>query len=125
MDSNKRLRRTEAAIYLHDNHGIRRTASTLAKLAVVGGGPRFQVAGRTPLYSPDELDLWAESILSPTVGSTTELREYRAQNITDGPSASTNPSRRSQINKKRNKGQLGGIAKESYDRVFAEEPATS
>ena len=79
MPLNRRLRRAEASTYLLENHGIRRAVGTLAKLAVVGGGPRFRVAGRTPLYEPDDLDAWAESILSPLVGSTTELRKHRAE----------------------------------------------
>ena len=79
MRPKRRLRRAEAVVYLLENHGIRRTVGTLAKLAVVGGGPRFRVAGRTPLYEPDDLDAWVESILSPPVGSTSELREYRAE----------------------------------------------
>ncbi len=79
MSFNRPLRRSEAATYLLETHGIRRAVGTLAKLAVVGGGPRFRVAGRTPLYSTDDLDAWAESILSPLVSSTSELRERRAE----------------------------------------------
>ncbi len=79
MALNRRLRRSEAATYLLETHGIRRAVGTLAKLAVVGGGPRFRVAGRTPLYSADDLDAWADSILSPPVRSTSELRQYRAE----------------------------------------------
>ena len=75
---NRPLRRAEAADYLLENHGIGRTPGPLAKLAVIGGGPRFRVAGRTPLYTRENLDSWAESILSPTVSSTSELREHRA-----------------------------------------------
>ncbi len=78
MPINRRLRRSEAATYLLETHGIRRAVGTLAKLAVVGGGPRFRVAGRTPLYAPDDLDAWADSIISPLVRSTSELREHRA-----------------------------------------------
>ncbi len=77
MSHNRRLRRAEAATYLLETHGIRRAVGTLAKLAVIGGGPRFRVAGRTPLYSTDDLDAWAGSILSPPVGSTSELSEWR------------------------------------------------
>jgi hypothetical protein len=79
MPLNRRLRRSEAATYLLETHGIHRTVGTLAKLAVVGGGPRFRVAGRTPLYTTDDLDAWAESILSPPVRSTSELRQYWAE----------------------------------------------
>ncbi len=77
MPHNRRLRRSEAAAYLLETHGIRRAVGTLAKLAVVGGGPRFRVAGRTPLYTTDDLDAWAGSILSPLVSNTSELREHR------------------------------------------------
>jgi hypothetical protein len=69
---NKRLRRTEASEYLKQKYGIERTAGTLSKLAVTGGGPRFQHVGRIPLYPTDELDRWAENILSPLKSSTTE-----------------------------------------------------
>ncbi len=79
MALNRRLRRSEAATYLLETHGIRRAVGTLAKLAVVGGGPCFRVAGRTPLYTTDDLDAWAESILSPLVSNTSELREHRAR----------------------------------------------
>ena len=73
------LRRVEASTYLLETHGVRRAVSTLAKLACVGGGPRFRIAGRTPLYAPDDLDAYAESILSPLVSNTSELREHRAR----------------------------------------------
>ena len=79
MPHNRRLRRAEASKYLLETHGIGRAPGTLAKLAVVGGGPRFRVAGRTPLYTTDDLDAWVDSILSPPVGSTSELREHRAR----------------------------------------------
>ena len=79
MPFNRRLRRSEASEYLLEEHGIHRAVGTLAKLAVVGGGPRFRVAGRTPLYSTDDLDSWVDSILSPPVRSTSELREHRAR----------------------------------------------
>jgi len=74
----RRLRRTEASEYLLERWGIRRAPSTLAKLAVIGGGPAFQSANRTPLYLPDELDRWAESLLTPlrTSTSDTEVADY-------------------------------------------------
>ncbi len=79
MPNPRPLRRAEAAAYLLETHGIRRAVGTLAKLAVIGGGPRFRVAGRTPLYSANDLDAWADSILSPPVSSTSELRQFRAE----------------------------------------------
>ena len=48
--------RLAASLHERLQHGIRRTVGTLAKLAVIGGGPRFRVANRTPLYETDELD---------------------------------------------------------------------
>ncbi len=78
MPDNRRLRRAEAVIYLFETHGIQRAVGTLAKLAVVGGGPRFRVAGRTPLYETDDLDAWVDSILSPLVNNTSELHGRRA-----------------------------------------------
>lgn len=68
----KRLRRTDASKYLKDQWGIDRKPSTLAKLAVVGGGPRFEHAGRVPLYPVRELDAWAASLLSPLRRSTSD-----------------------------------------------------
>lgn len=64
------LRRAEASEYLETIHGIRRAATTLAKLAVIGGGPVFRRAGRIPLYATEDLDEWAEGLLSPRLRST-------------------------------------------------------
>ena len=66
-------RRAEASSYLKQNWGISRAPSTLAKLACLGGGPRFQSAGRIPLYPETELDEWARSILSPLKSSTSAV----------------------------------------------------
>ena len=70
----RKLRRNDASCYLLDQHGIQRAPSTLAKLAVIGGGPKFYLAGRIPLYPTDELDIWAASILSPLKSSTSDTR---------------------------------------------------
>lgn len=67
-----RLRRVDASAYLRDNHGIVRSPATLAKLAVVGGGPRFQKVGRTPLYPVEELDRWAANLTGPLMTSTSD-----------------------------------------------------
>lgn len=66
------LRRTEAAKYLQDRYGAY-TTETLAKLACVGGGPRFQKLGPYPVYRPEWLDEWAEGRMSKPVASTAEL----------------------------------------------------
>jgi len=68
----RRLRRSAASVYLLNHWGIARAPSTLAKLAVVGGGPRFESANRIPLYPEPELDEWARSILSPLKSSTSD-----------------------------------------------------
>ncbi|MFZ1416652.1 MAG: DNA-binding protein [Defluviicoccus sp.] len=63
--ANRLLRRAEAAAYLCAHHGIKYAPSTLAKLACVGGGPRYSLFGRTPLYRPADLDEWVASRLTP------------------------------------------------------------
>jgi hypothetical protein len=68
----KNLRRKGASQYLEEKHGIVRAPSTLAKLAVIGGGPPFRRDGRIPLYSTDDLDKWARSRLSAPMRSTSE-----------------------------------------------------
>jgi hypothetical protein len=74
----RRYRRAEASEYLKSRWGIDRRPSTLAKLACIGGGPKFEHAGRTPLYPEPELDAWARSLLSPLKASTSDLRETPA-----------------------------------------------
>ena len=71
------MNRREASEYLFERHGIRRTYATLCKLAVVGGGPLFRKANRVPLYDATDLDQWVAEITSPTVHSTSELRDFR------------------------------------------------
>lgn len=68
----RRLRRAEASIYLKQKWGLDRKPGTLAKLACIGGGPRFEVANRTPLYPETELDVWAASLLTPLKSSTSD-----------------------------------------------------
>ena len=67
-----RLLRHEASVYLKATWGIDRKPSTLAKYASVGGGPKFEYAGRIPIYPQDELDAWARLILSPLCSSTAD-----------------------------------------------------
>ena len=66
------MTRAETAQYI-TNHWFPYSPKTLAKLAVIGGGPPFCKAGRTPLYSEASVDAWAESKIGPLVRSTTEL----------------------------------------------------
>jgi hypothetical protein len=67
------LRRSEAAEYIRDRWGYPCSRATLAKLAVVGGGPVFRRAGRFPMYDRADLDDWVRRKLSVPVGSTSEL----------------------------------------------------
>jgi hypothetical protein len=73
-----RYRRTEASAYLKEVWGISRTPKTLAKLAVIGGGPLIEYDGRTPLYTGPNLDEYGRKALSPPVASTSERREQQA-----------------------------------------------
>jgi hypothetical protein len=66
------LRRTAASRYLLEEWGIERKPSTLAKLAVIGGGPPFYKAGRIPLHDPDDLDEWAAELLGDARRSTSD-----------------------------------------------------
>ena len=70
----RRLGRADASLYLRNTWGISRTPKTLAKLAVVGGGPAFRKDGRFPLYEIESLDEWAREQLTESVRSTAELR---------------------------------------------------
>ena len=71
----KLLRRKDASKYLKDIWGIQRQPATLAKLAVVVGGPNFHKAGHFPLYPVSELDIWARDLLGPILKSTSEIKE--------------------------------------------------
>jgi hypothetical protein len=55
------MRRIDAADYLQYRYGLRCSRQTLAKLAVLGGGPIFHHSGRTPLYALSDLDQWANT----------------------------------------------------------------
>jgi hypothetical protein len=71
----RRRRRVEASAYLKEKWGIDRKPATLAKLACVGGGPKFEHCGRIPLYLEEELDAWARAHLSPLKTSTSDEGE--------------------------------------------------
>jgi hypothetical protein len=73
----KRYRRKEAAAFL-TNLGLPIATATLAKYAVVGGGPEFQVWGRFPVYLETSLRAWAEQRLGKPASSTTEHAANRA-----------------------------------------------
>jgi hypothetical protein len=67
-----RMRRKLASEYLLSIHGIQLSLATLAKLAVIGGGPPFRLDGRFPLYDRDDLDAFATRRLGPLRNSTSD-----------------------------------------------------
>jgi hypothetical protein len=67
------LRRTDAAKYIEEKWGAKYSPKTLAKLAVIGGGPKFRKVGRIPFYESSHLDEWICSKISNLVSSTSEL----------------------------------------------------
>jgi hypothetical protein len=71
------LRRKGASDYLEKHWGLKRTARYLAKLAVVGGGPAFRKANRDALYTTEDLDEWALSLIGPRIRSTAEVAKSR------------------------------------------------
>jgi hypothetical protein len=72
----KFLTRRAAAEYVQKTWGLPCSPKTLAKYAVIGGGPIFQKAGRVPLYRPTNLDDWAENKIGEPVRSTSELSAF-------------------------------------------------
>ena len=69
MIGQKFLRRKSAADYLRDKYGWG-SWQTLAKLAVMGGGPVYRKFGRAVVYAPDDLDEWALARLGDPQRST-------------------------------------------------------
>jgi hypothetical protein len=69
--SERYFRRHEAAGYLTDL-GLPIAAATLAKYAVIGGGPEFQRWSRFPVYSESALQAWVKQRLGKPARSTSE-----------------------------------------------------
>jgi hypothetical protein len=59
-DNDRRLSRREASDFL-TTRGFRVAHATLAKLAVLGGGPTYEKFGRKPLYTEQGLLAWVAS----------------------------------------------------------------
>jgi hypothetical protein len=73
-NSERMLRRAEAAKYVVDTYNVPCSPKTLAKLACVSSeGPPFRLAGRFPLYPVSGLDAWAQKKIGPLVRSTSEV----------------------------------------------------
>lgn len=73
MNQPKFFRRDDAARYVRETWGLPCSPKWLAKLAVIGGGPVFRKAGKTPLYAPDDLDSWVQTRMSAPRRSTSVL----------------------------------------------------
>jgi hypothetical protein len=67
------LCRAEAAEYIRLQYGFPCSRQWLAKLAVIGGGPIFRKAGRTPIYAPADLDTWASARIGAPQRSTSDF----------------------------------------------------
>jgi hypothetical protein len=70
------VRRKQAGEYLQAKYGFG-AEKTLAKLAVIGGGPEYRMAGRFPLYRMEDLDNWALGKIGAPVRNTSEARANR------------------------------------------------
>jgi hypothetical protein len=81
MNATRRFRRSEASDYLRAHFGVSIKPATLAKLATVGGGPRFEHFGRWPMYRQAELDRWARGRLSPLKTSTSNVAELTTNEV--------------------------------------------
>jgi hypothetical protein len=79
------LRRKEASAYLREKFKLERAPSTLAKWAVIGGGPPFRLLNRVPLYTPADLDQWVASKLGHRMCSTSD---YEGRSAEEGAPAS-------------------------------------
>jgi hypothetical protein len=65
------LRRKQAGEYLKSKFGFG-SEKTLAKLAVVGGGPIFHKAANAAIYRPEDLDSWALAKIGAPQKSTSD-----------------------------------------------------
>jgi len=70
-----RMRRKVASEYLLEVHGVSLSPATLAKLAVVGGGPAFRKDGPFPIYELGDLDTFAIGRLGPHRHSTSSMAQ--------------------------------------------------
>lgn len=71
------LNRREAAAYVRGK-GLPCAPSTLAKLATLGGGPKFRKFGRNVVHTVTDLDAWIVERLSPIKSSTCDPGQSNA-----------------------------------------------
>jgi hypothetical protein len=67
------LRREDASKYVTETWGVPCAVRSLAKWAVVGGGPPFRKCGKFPLYAPTDLDVWAKARIGGLQRSTSDV----------------------------------------------------
>ena len=65
------LNREKSAAYVRDK-GLPCTKATLAKLACIGGGPKFRKFGRNVVYTAPDLHAWIEARLTDPVAHTSD-----------------------------------------------------
>ncbi len=73
------LRAAKAAEYLQGQSGGTYTEGTLATYRCRGGGPRFRLLSRFPVYSTDDLDAWLAERTSEPVSRNAELPDARRE----------------------------------------------
>ncbi|GGH24534.1 hypothetical protein GCM10007036_31000 [Alsobacter metallidurans] len=69
------LSRADAATYVHSRWGAKCSRSFLAKMACLGGGPRFVKIGRSAVYSRPDLDAWCRSRMSAPASKASSEQE--------------------------------------------------
>ena len=78
QDKVERFDRHACSAYLKQTHGVDCAASTLAKLACIGGGPPFEKFGAKPLYRPALVDAWVADRMSKIANSTSDVKRARS-----------------------------------------------
>lgn len=84
------MRRADAADYVRAKYGFPCSRQWLAKLAVIGGGPVFRKAGRTPLYAPADLDTWALARIGLPIRSSGDASKDRGDRCDAAPGGMLN-----------------------------------
>jgi hypothetical protein len=75
-----RLNRTAAAKFLGE-HGLPIAPTTLAKKAVEGSGPPYQLWSGQATYDDQDLLAWADSCLGPKLSSTADRKPARSPGV--------------------------------------------
>jgi len=71
-DFPRRMRSAIASQYLRIVHGVKLSPNTLAKMRVLGSGPKFRKYGRWPTYDDSDLDEFSIERLGSARRSTSE-----------------------------------------------------